>query len=94
MVIRWEEPPGATYGGPGKGKPIVAHDLIAFQLRSRPGEWALIVEGDPHGSLASTINKGRLRAYVPAGSFEAVRRTVDGGQNVYARYVGDGGAPC
>lgn len=93
-VIRWEEPPCSTPGGPGKSKPIIAHDLIAYQLRSRPGEWALVVEGAAHGALASTICRGGLRAYAPAGTFKAVSRTVGPGQNIYARYVGEDGAPC
>lgn len=93
-VIHWEDPPRSTYGGPGKSKPVIAHDLIAHQLRSRPGEWALILEGVAHGALASNINQGAIRAYTPAGHFKAVARTVDRGQNVYARYVGEDGAPC
>lgn len=90
-VIRWEEPPPATYGGPGKGKPVVAHELIAIQLRRRPGVWALVLEGGSHASAASLISHGRIRPYAPAGSFEAVARTVNGMQSIYARYVGEQG---
>jgi hypothetical protein len=92
MVIRWEEPPRSTYGGPGKRKTIEAHELIAVQLRARPGQWALIMEGLPHSSIGSLISRGKLRAYAPAGTFEAVARTANGGQSIYARFVGEGGS--
>lgn len=87
-VIRWEDPPPSTHGGPGKGKAVIAHELIAVQLRARPGEWALIVEGYPHAALGSLISRGKIRPYAPAGTYEAVARTVDGAQRIYARYVG------
>lgn len=91
-IVRWEEPPESTYGGPGKPKPLVAHDLIAWQLRRDPGRWALIVEGGTHSSMGSLISRGKIRPYSPAGSFEAVVRTINGSYNVYARFIGQEGA--
>jgi len=88
-VIRWERPPASTPGGPGKAKPLIAHELIARQLRQRPGEWALIVEGLTHASMGSLISRGKIRPYAPAGSYEAVARAVNGANNIYARYMGD-----
>lgn len=88
-VIRWEEPPSPTPGGPGKEKPVIAHELIAVQLRQRPGEWALIVEGYAHSSMGSLISRGKIRPYAPAGTYEAVARSVNGTHSIYARYVGE-----
>jgi hypothetical protein len=88
-VIRWEEPPAPTPGGPGKAKPLIAHELIARQLRQRPGEWALIIEGFTHSSMGSLISRGKIRPYAPAGTYEAVARAISGAHNIYARYVGE-----
>lgn len=90
-IVRWEEPPPKTPGGPGKPKPLVAHELIAVQLRREPGRWALIVEGYAHSSMGSLISRGKIRAYEPAGSFEAVARVGDNGHNIYARFIGQEG---
>lgn len=60
---------------------------IADALRKRPGEWAHIGTGNP--SRATNIKTATLRAFAPAGSFEAVARNlVDGKGDIYARYVG------
>jgi hypothetical protein len=42
-VIRWEAPAASTRGTQ-TGKDPVGHELIAVQLRRRPGDWALIHE--------------------------------------------------
>ena len=87
-VIRWEEPPRRQSGRkPGHGK----HHAIADALRSHPGEWALILTSSTTataGVMASHMRNGHMAAYTPAGAFEATSR----GKNVYARYVGEGGA--
>jgi hypothetical protein len=84
-VLRWEDPP------PAKGhRPfLLAHDLIAHQLRNRPGSWAVVAESPSQASLANYIAEGRYRAYAPAGTFEAVSRHVGGIPTIYARYVGE-----
>jgi hypothetical protein len=67
------------------------HAEIARQLRDRPGDWALVLRG-VRGSYGTSISKGRLVPYQPAGSFEAVCRTVDSKNrlfDIWARYVGD-----
>lgn len=90
-VIRWEEPPPPSPGGPGVTKQVIAHEFVAVQLRTRPGEWALIVDDYPHASVASLITRGKIRAYAPAGTYQAVARMVDGTQRIYARYVNAAG---
>lgn len=87
-VIRWEAPP-APGNRHGRYAVAIAHELIASQLRRRPGEWALIAENPSGGKLTSDINAGTLRAYRPAGSFESTTRNNDGRPCVYARYVGE-----
>jgi hypothetical protein len=64
----------------------IDHDLIAAELRSNPGEWALIPAAST--GLAGHIRRGDVRAYRPPRTFEAVRRDVDGEICIYARYVG------
>lgn len=88
-VLRWEDPPTTGRGRARTG--LVAHELIAYQLRKRPGEWGVIQEvtvasGAP--SLAGDIKAGRYKPYQPAGSFDAVVRKVNDVVTVYARYVG------
>lgn len=85
--VRFEELPDRQGRGPGK------HAAIAEQLRTRPGEWAVIAtyaHSGTCGSMAQGIKRGLIRAYAPEGAFEAVSRTVDGEHRVYARYVGEG----
>lgn len=74
----WEDPPPKRWS------------LIAAELRSRPGEWALVAE---NATTATTtyINQGRITAFRPAGAFEA-RSVLDPrtrrAAKVFARYVG------
>lgn len=70
----------------------MAHDLIAYQLKRQPGKWAVVAEAPRNTGLAGSIATGRLRAYSPKGSFEAVTRNKGGIQTVYARYVGEAGS--
>lgn len=87
-VIRWEDPPPSYAGCKGENKPVISHELIAFQLRQRPGSWALIHELKRSPALPTEINQGKQRAYRPAGAYESVSRQVDGMFRIYARYVG------
>lgn len=96
-VIRWEDPPPAGSGNPGQRKAVLAHELIAVQLRRRPGDWALIHEQSSAPAIVSEINHGKLRPYRPAGAYECVSRKAAGVFQIYARYVGDntqGGEGC
>ena len=88
--IRWEEPPTAR----SKYYPQGRYVAIAEALRKRPGKWA-VVSADTQGNLAGFINKGRVKGFAPAGSFEAVSRVNAGYADrnsmrftVYARFVG------
>lgn len=68
------------------------HADVASKLRAKPGEWAPIGtynSSQTAASIARQIKRAVLSAYMPAGSFEAVSRTVDGESRVYARYVGE-----
>jgi hypothetical protein len=66
------------------------HNHIAEELRARPGEWAVVQRKTSTAraaSAAQAIRTGRLRAYAPAGAFEAKSRKVGDEYRVYARYV-------
>lgn len=70
--------------GSGKGSHVSLKQAAA--LRSQPGAWAKIGDYKGHQSAsgrASTINRGRVRAFLPTGDYEAVAR----GQEVWARYI-------
>lgn len=57
--------------------------------RARRGEWILLATRNTRAGArctASQINRGLLRAFTPAGDFEA---RVEGNR-VSARYLGDG----
>jgi hypothetical protein len=86
-VLRWEDPPPAHSSTDGKARQVIAHELIAFQLKRRPGDWAAIHEQRAVPSLANQINRGGYAPYRPAGSFEAVVRTTGDTFTVYARFV-------
>ena len=63
----------------------IDHVHLAGRLRSRPGVWAEL-EG-VSGMYAHSIRAGRIAAYRPGGSFEALGQ----GGVLYARYVGQEG---
>jgi hypothetical protein len=63
----------------------------AAALRERPDEWAHVTTKPSHASAVSfahQIRNGITAAYRPAGSYEAMKRTVESEHRVYARYVG------
>lgn len=63
---------------------------IAAQLRSRPGEWAIVHVAtirQTADDYASRISRGLLPATGPRGSFQGASRHVDGQYRVYARYL-------
>lgn len=87
VKIVWEEPEGRSRGVRASRYHWAE---IAEQLKSKPGEWAMVGENLPLGS-GTYINMGRIRAFQPSGSFEATTRgrTEDGkAKKVYARYIG------
>lgn len=88
-VIRWEKPPRNGAGRPRGGK----WRTIAGELRSHPGQWALVYEGtiSAAGSLAYGIRTGKLGG-IGDGPYEAVSRSDGDKARVYARYVGEVGA--
>ncbi|CEG99579.1 hypothetical protein [Propionibacterium freudenreichii] len=70
----------------GKGR-SKKWERLAAQLKARPGEWACI--GPRNTSTVWCIKHGRLVAFKPAGSFEAVSRNTRGGvADCWVRYVG------
>jgi hypothetical protein len=93
-VLRWEKPP--------TGKDMRAADQlarwtpVADELRARPGEWAVVAEGDTQdfNRIIGYIRGGR-GPFAPEKSFEARQRTeptkgARGGRTgrIYARYIG------
>lgn len=88
-LVTWEAPPPSARRRPDTR---TDHDGIAAELRSRPGEWALLPAAAT--GMAGQIRRGDIRAYRPAGTFEAVRRDSADGIRVWARYVGDEVSPC
>lgn len=93
-VIRWEEPP--PHGNLGRSKPRGSKwDAIADALRSKPGQWGLVVEAGNLGALGAQkyrIERGQgIVAFRPPGAFQA--RTVKRSENtadLYVRYIGGG----
>lgn len=83
--MKWENPAPETRGR----KPLVKYEVIAEELKRRPGEWALVGENLAM-SLGSHISIGRIKAFQPAGAFEGTIRGQENGRalKVYARYVG------
>lgn len=83
--VRFEDPPTGS----------AVHDRCAAELRVRPGEWAItdLTAGKTDWAMRVTafrIRRGWLRAFRPAGTYDAAFRTVDGELRLYARYVGNG----
>ncbi|EPH40354.1 hypothetical protein ABT390_13620 [Streptomyces aurantiacus] len=81
--------------GPPPQHKNTKHARIAAELRQKPHVWGVVRKPasiSRASSAAQAIKTGRLAAYEPAGSFEAVACTVGEGKNkehlVYARYVG------
>lgn len=83
-----EDKRGST-GSAGRAG-MLKHQRIAAKLKERPGEWARVLCA-VYPSNATAISTARIKAYAPAGAYEAVTRTVkDTGRfDIWARYVGD-----
>lgn len=71
--------------GPQKN---VKHALLVEQLKTHPGQWAEVQRKatiSRASSAAQAIRSAQLTSYGPAGSFQAMARTVV--ENGFARYV-------
>jgi hypothetical protein len=80
--VKWQDPPGPK-GGPGANR----YQEVADQLRTRPGEWALI--SGESGSTAANFGPTR-RPVAFVGDFEFTARSrPDGKADIYARYTGE-----
>lgn len=74
MNIKWQTPP------PVKSAKRRKYDDIREALMERPGQWALIVEDQPHRNVGDAI-----RQY---GNIEVTtRKNANGRIDIYARYV-------
>jgi hypothetical protein len=88
--IRFEEPPAKIHGNAKRSK----HRKIADKLRKVTGEWAHIGTYDnasSANSVAHLIRRGKIAAYAPEGTFEAVARTTGGKHGIWARHTGPDG---
>lgn len=92
-MTKQHNPPGIEFRDPParltRGRPVSPKWLaIAEALRARPGEWAYV--GNHYTSKAAEIKQGRLCAFRPAGSFDAVARNVANSRgDLYVCYIGD-----
>jgi hypothetical protein len=87
VELKWEEPPQQLLG---RGRTDWRE--IADALKSNPEQWAVVAE-NVSASTGTHIRYGRLKAFEPAGAFEARvsgARADDSGRasKVYARYIG------
>src|SRR3954453_23185183 len=64
MPVEWKDPP------PDRAAVSAEGEAIAGELRSRPGEWAIVAR-DKAPETATRIKNGTLVSFRPAGSFEA-----------------------
>lgn len=91
--LTWEEPPEAERNPSGGAQVSEEWKAVAELLAQNPQQWARIAQAEkfPQASaLAHRINKGRSRAFEPAGAYEAeARRDGNGGGFVWARYLGE-----
>lgn len=73
-MIRWHRP--------------VKYMDVSDKMRSGAGHWREFARPTPRAAynFADNIRRGRLVAFMPAGSFEAMAR----GTTVWARYMGEG----
>jgi hypothetical protein len=80
--VKWQEPAIIT-----GGEKRIRWTEEAAQLRENPKRWAVVyTKPTPTGAaqMANHVRTGTLRAFRPAGSFEAAAR----GCEVYVRYIG------
>jgi hypothetical protein len=65
---------------------------IAAELRENPGQWGRVAAYTTRRvstHMAYLVRSARIKAYAPAGAFEAEGRTESGEHRLYVRYVGE-----
>jgi hypothetical protein len=83
--VTWEDPPPAR-----SRKSVRDWHAVAATLRTRPSEWALVVEKSRQNSTAHFITHGRIAAFRPEGMFQGrSAKNDDGTFRIFARYVGE-----
>jgi hypothetical protein len=86
--MEWKDPPPT----PHPGRKPSAWMEEARELKLNPGRWALIKTYDTSHqarSMVTFINKGKLKAFRPEGSYHATSRQEGDDFNVYAYYSGE-----
>lgn len=73
-MIRWEDPP--------EGPPLHRWQACTAQLRERPGEWALVIEGEQSKKYAYNSVVKALRRK----GCEVRTRSFEDGVSVWARW--------
>lgn len=86
MSVEWDWPENEVWGEPDTRRGPADRKAQAMELRTRPGRWARIQCRSSRSAydLADLIERGRLVAFRPPGTFEVCCI----GDYVYARYVG------
>lgn len=90
-IIRWEapEPADERRGGYERLTRPGPWDDVTYELKCRPGEWALILRDRSSArGLVTQINKGQLSDFQPIGHWEATGRGSYNRRRVYCRYIG------
>lgn len=85
-LVKFEEPP-ATKGGRAESP---RNREIAEALRAKPGEWALVAQGEKNDGLAVRIRTGKAKSF-SEGVWEATSRFVsdEEGIDIYARFISE-----
>jgi hypothetical protein len=86
-VVRFAPlPPPASRRGP-ETRASVEWTEAALELRARPNEWGIVkqhVTRSAASAMAHAVKTGRIKAFKPAGSFEAFTQGLD----TWVRWVG------
>lgn len=90
-VLRWETPPEQVLAGRKFHDGKSALKPLAEELRSKPGEWAVVLEGPPGkaSAMATHIRLGQVLCFTPTGDFDALTHKAGEHTLVYARYCGE-----
>lgn len=88
--IEWADPP--PINSTSVGAPI-KYRVEADAARANPGRWLVLPASSSNYIAPVCVGNGHLRAFRPAGEFEAVSRMVDGVRRTYVHYIGPTGTP-
>lgn len=83
MAVTFTKPPEPKGGRVESKRNMEIADL----LRSKPGEWALIAEGESSDGLAVRIRSGRAKSFAQGVWESASRKNAEGTIDIYARFV-------